>query len=1311
MNKTFLVLTIGWAALVAHSIQATEKNTLRAPAYPLVTIDPYTSAWAFTDNLYDGSVKHWTDEDFPLLGAISVDGQIYRFMGNENSMYKLIAKAAGEQAWTGAYTFQQPASDWYLPEFNDQSWKRGKAAFGTKRATAVRTLWENPNREIWVRREIKLSAKEIANRMFLHYSNDDDAEIYINGVEVLKAGCCGDGKMLTLPEKALKTLKPGRNVIAMHCVNTAGEALIDVGLSAAVPVENKFVQTARQTSADVQATQTHYTFACGPVNLELTFTAPLLLDNLNWVSRPVNYITYRVTPNDATTHEVKMYFEAAPAWALNKPYQDSRAEKITKNGLTYLKTGSVEQTILGKKGDNVRIDWGYFYLCGQETPLYNYLAGKPLDLRKAFTDNKMPPSPTGNSTNDHLAIIHSLGKISKATESKIMLGYDDIYSIQYFGENLRPYWNSDGSKTIFDAFEQATDEYDRLMQQCAAFDEALMQQATRAGGKKYAELCALVYRQAISAHKLVKAPNGDLLFLSKENFSNGSIGTVDVTYPSAPLFLLYNPELCKGLLNHIFYYSESGKWKKPFAAHDVGTYPIANGQTYGGDMPIEESGNMLILTAAIADAEGNANYAAKHWDVLTTWTNYLVANGLDPENQLCTDDFAGHFAHNTNLSIKAILAIASYGKLAKMLGKKDVAAEYTAKAKDMAKQWIQMANDGDHYRLTFDKPGTWSQKYNLVWDKLLKMNIFPTETADKEIAFYLTKQNTYGLPLDNRETYTKADWIIWTATLANSKASFEKFIDPLHKFANETVSRVPMTDWYWTNKPNQRGFQARSVVGGFFIKMMDKGNLLQLPRGKEKTAFQTSREWKPVTDTRADVAIVYGVGGNPSDRTRALPFEDRVQSWRDKGYATHFMTGIAWGEYQDYFTGKWDGKRHLDEGQVTVKGDTIWHGRMVPYIVPSKNFLRYMKEKHVKRVIDAGIDAIFMEETEFWMRGGYSEAFKREWQEYYGFPWRPQHETPENTYLANKLKYHLYYRALEDVFTYAKEYGKSKSMDVRCYVPTHSLVNYSSWQIVSPEASLASLPCVDGYIAQVWTGTSREKTFYNGLEKERVFENAFLEYGSMESMTRPTGRKMFFLTDPIEDWPRDWVDYKKNYQATFSAQLLYPTIADYEVMPWPDRIYEGLYKTCANCDTRERIPRFYSTQMQVMINTLNDMPLSDNRLNGSQGIGVLMSNSLMFQRFPNHKGYEDPQFSNFYGQTLPLLKRGIPVSTVHIENTGYTDTWNGLKVLIMSYSNMKPMKPEYHANIAQWVKNGCVLVYCGSDIDPYQSVMEWWNSG
>lgn len=478
-----------------------------------------------------------------------------------------------------------------------------------------------------------------------------------------------------------------------------------------------------------------------------------------------------------------------------------------------------------------------------------------------------------------------------------------------------------------------------------------------------------------------------------------------------------------------------------------------------------------------------------------------------------------------------------------------------------------------------------------------------------------------------------------------------------------------------------------------------------------KTTFQSSREWRPTIDNRADAVMVYGVGGNPSDRRRgSFSFEERVRSWQEKGYVTHFMTGIAWGEYQDYFTGKWDGEWHLDEGQVTAKGDTVWHGHLVPYIVPSDNYLKYIKEKHVKRVIDAGISAIFMEEPEFWARSGYSESFKREWKKYYGFDWRPQHESPENTYLSNKLKYHLYYNALNEVFTYAKEYGRSKGMDVKCYVPTHSLVNYSQWQIVSPEASLASLPCVDGYIAQVWTGTSREPNFYNGVYAERVFETAFLEYGSMASMTAPAGRKMFFLTDPIEDRAKDWDDYKRNYQATFTAQLLYPEIADYEIMPWPERIYEGLYRVSAGSNERANIPKAYSTQMQVMVNSLNRMPVSKNKVSGSAGLTVLMANSLMFQRFPVHDGYDDPQLSNFYGLALPFLKNGVPVKTAHIENLGYRETLADTKVLLMTYSNMKPLDPKAHEYLASWVRKGGVLVFSGRDDDPFQKVLEWWNT-
>ncbi|MCB0283085.1 MAG: hypothetical protein KDF60_10930 [Calditrichaeota bacterium] len=474
-----------------------------------------------------------------------------------------------------------------------------------------------------------------------------------------------------------------------------------------------------------------------------------------------------------------------------------------------------------------------------------------------------------------------------------------------------------------------------------------------------------------------------------------------------------------------------------------------------------------------------------------------------------------------------------------------------------------------------------------------------------------------------------------------------------------------------------------------------------LSQERDITCFQTASPWKAELDIRSDVAIIYGVTSS---------FAERLASWREKGYETQMMTGSAWGSYQDYFEGRFDGKAHPDEGQVQRDGETIWHGKSVPYVVPTQGYLTYLKSL-IKIAIDNGVTTIHLEEPEFWNRAGYSDGFKREWQDYYNQPWLAQHESPEATYLSNKLKHYLYVRALTELFEYAKDYGKQLGKDIRCFVPTHSLLNYSSWNIVSPEAALAHIPGLDGFIGQVWTGTAREPNYYEGVEKERTFETAFLEYGSMEAMTRPTHKQVYFLTDPIEDNPdKTWEDYKLNYEATFIAQLMYPQVNHFEVMPWPHRIFLGKYQVK---DSNERLPmpEEYATQLLTLINALNNMQQNHIRFPGTKGISVLQSNTMMFQSFPEHEGYSDPQLSNFYGMALPLLKHGIPVQIVQMEHLEYPEALMDTKILIMSYANMKPLKAEYHKALADWVRKGGVLIYCGRDNDPFQNVPEWWNSG
>ncbi len=604
-----------------------------------------------------------------------------------------------------------------------------------------------------------------------------------------------------------------------------------------------------QESVEVTPTRTIYHFTASGVHLTMTFTTPILTHDFDILSRPITYISWEVKSIDEREHKVQLYFEASSEIAVDQSNQNVVSSRFNLTDLDVLRVGTKDQDILKKWGDNVRIDWGYLYLVAARNDNLHTVLSDAFDSRISFIQNKN--LNLADQIDDEgvlhdkvyrrgmpvLALSYDFGTVADQSASFMaMLAYDDLYSIEYMNQRMRPYWNRNNTG-IGNLLALAHSQYDSLKEACIKFDHQLIDDLTNAGGIKYAKVASLAYRQAFAGHKLVSNNKGVPYYFSKENFSNGSIATVDVTYPSAPIFLYLNPELLRAMLLPILEYAATDRWKFDFAPHDLGKYPLANGQLYGGgeyseeyQMPVEESGNMLILTAVLTNISGNTEFISDHWSVLKTWADFLVKNGLDPINQLCTDDFTGHLAHNTNLSIKAILAIRSFAYLCEVKGDGKLMKYYKNEAELMANIWEQKASDGDHYKLAFDQSGTWSQKYNLIWDQVLDFRLFPVKVIEKEIAYYKQQQNTYGLPLDSRSDLTKLDWIYWTAALTNNKEDFQFFTDPVYDFLHKTSDRVPMTDCYFTESGRKRSFQARSVVGGVYMNLLKKS--MQLNRSK-----------------------------------------------------------------------------------------------------------------------------------------------------------------------------------------------------------------------------------------------------------------------------------------------------------------------------------------------------------------------------------------------------------------------------------------------------------------------------------------------
>lgn len=565
--------------------------------------------------------------------------------------------------------------------------------------------------------------------------------------------------------------------------------------------EKEDVKKARQRSVNCTTLSTEYAFMCGGTEIKVKFTSPVLADDIKLASRPVSYIL--VTTDSAEPIEINI--SVSEQICLSNAGQHPVDIETVKSTHPTVKMGSRVQNVLATGGDYVHIDYGYFYLTAKGGSVDSYRQGS-------------------------MKFVRGTNTVSNNREALFTVAYDDIYSIEYFGDKLKSVWNNDGTD-ILTVIDSAIAEYNSIISRCEQFHDTLYDEASRVGGSMYADMLCGAYRQVMAGHKAVIDKNGELLWISKECSSNGCAATVDITYPSAPMFLIYNPELVKGMLRPVFRYAESDAWEYDFAPHDEGTYPLVNGQTYFEckyeyQMPVEECGNMLLITSALALLENSKDFILPHKATLDTWAEYLFRCGFDPENQLCTDDFAGHLAHNCNLSLKAICALGAYSKACSLMGDSSAAEKYFSAAKTMAESWFREACNADGTtRLAFDRPDTFSLKYNIIWDKLLSLGLFDKSIIETECKTYREKALKYGTPLDSREVYTKSDWLMWCAAFNDSKADFEKAIKPMWDFYNETPNRVPMTDWYNTDDGTKRAFQHRTVQGGLWIKLLMEKHL------------------------------------------------------------------------------------------------------------------------------------------------------------------------------------------------------------------------------------------------------------------------------------------------------------------------------------------------------------------------------------------------------------------------------------------------------------------------------------------------------
>lgn len=593
--------------------------------------------------------------------------------------------------------------------------------------------------------------------------------------------------------------------------------------------------TIPQVKRDVTPLKTTYFFENEFGRLCVSFWSPAILQKVELFSRPCSYIDYEFEPFDNKNHKIEVCFSFDETFV----YDQKKDSKIFGDTLKHEQVSlgymsKRKQPLLETSGDDLTINWGYLLLSGaKELSNVTFVQGSKKAALVISTD------------------------ISKQKKSFVVVSYDDVIAFNYFGDLLPGYWRKKHA-SIIDAITCAHKEHDSLLVLVNQKDTELLEAADKSGGLELQKIITASYRQSIAAHKACEDPNGNLLFISKENFSNGCAATVDVTYPSVPLFLLENPELVLGMIRPILKNAKMPFWIFDFAPHDAGRYPHVTGNVYGmadqfsngprkdlcivhnketyppyhfysndpsifdinRQMPVEECGNMLIVVYLAAKLLDNKTIIKENYDNFEKWVQYLVKHGKNPGNQLCTDDFAGHLAANANLALKAIYGIESFALINKFCGQQETYEKYHAIAKEYALSWAETASVGSHTALTLDSKNGWSLKYNMLWDRLLGTNFFTKELYENELDLYISKSNKFGIPLDSRKDYTKSDWLVWVSALTDDIKKRELIYKGIVAFLEKTKDRVPFADWYDTVTGKKMMFQARSVQAGCFASIL-----------------------------------------------------------------------------------------------------------------------------------------------------------------------------------------------------------------------------------------------------------------------------------------------------------------------------------------------------------------------------------------------------------------------------------------------------------------------------------------------------------